>query len=97
MAVTKLYIIRAVPSMNILSIVDQHIRYVVNPQKTQNGELVTSHCCRHDADGAIEDFTNNVLNYYQHTQTNHRHEDRLIYHIIQSFKHEEVESETANR
>ena len=71
-------------------------QYDQNPEKTQNGELVSSYMC--SPDSAAEEFEISKQLYYQITgRSQPKNRDIIMYRIIQSFKPGEVTPEEANR
>jgi hypothetical protein len=71
------------------------IDYVDNPDKTNNGKLISSYGC--DSRVADEQFLLSKNKYEYITGRNQGKQDVLAYHIRQSFKPGEVDAETANK
>jgi len=71
------------------------IDYVKNPQKTDNGRLITSYAC--DSRVADEQFMLAKREYEFVTGRSQGKRDVVAYHIRQSFKPGEIDAETANR
>ena len=71
-------------------------QYDQNPDKTNNGELVSSYMC--SPESAAEEFEISKQLYYQITgRSQPEKRDIIMYRIIQSFKPGEVTPEVANR
>jgi hypothetical protein len=70
------------------------IDYVENPQKTDNGRLITSYEC--DSRTADEEFLISKREYEFITGRNQGKRNVLAYHIRQSFKPGEISPEEAN-
>ncbi|MBQ9910732.1 MAG: relaxase/mobilization nuclease domain-containing protein, partial [Lachnospiraceae bacterium] len=68
--------------------------YVKDPEKTENGELVTGYCC--DPVTVDEEFMLQ-RRLYHHINGTLRADDVIAYQIIQSFKPGEIAPEDANR
>jgi hypothetical protein len=71
------------------------IDYVENPDKTDNGKLISSYECSSRV--ADEQFYCAKRKYEKLTERSQGHRDVLAYHIRQSFKPGEVDAETANK
>ena len=80
MAVTKIHSINSTET--------KALTYIVNPEKTQGGELVTSYACSKIPSEAHADF--------EETRANGTGRNRILsHHIIQSFEGQEVTPEKA--
>ncbi|WP_162921777.1 relaxase/mobilization nuclease domain-containing protein [Listeria costaricensis] len=66
------------------------IKYICNPEKTMNGLLVSSHACAQVPEVAAAQFAD-TLSHCQGININ------KAYHVVQSFKPGEVDSETAHQ
>jgi hypothetical protein len=76
------------------SAVSAIIDYVQNPQKTDNGRLITSYAC--DSRSADDEFLLSKKEYEYITGRNQGRRDVIAYHVRQSFKPGEVSPEEAN-
>jgi len=77
-------------SVAVAAIID----YVQNPQKTDNGRLITSYAC--DSRSADDEFLLSKSEYEKNTSRSQGRRDVIAYHIRQSFKPGEVTPEEAN-
>ena len=75
--------------------IGQIIDYVDNPDKTDNGRLISSYEC--DSRVADDEFMLSKREYEYITGRSQGRRDVLAYHIRQSFKPGEVDAETANK
>ena len=71
------------------------IDYVENPQKTDNGRLITGYCC--DSRTADAEFLLAKRQYIAATGRVRGADDVIAYHVRQSFKPGEITPEEANR
>ena len=71
------------------------IDYVANPQKTDNGKLITGYGC--DSRTADAEFLLAKRQYIAATGRVRGADDVIAYHVRQSFKPGEITSEEANR
>ena len=71
------------------------IDYVANPQKTDNGKLITGYGC--DSRTADAEFLLAKLQYIAATGRVRGADDVIAYHVRQSFKPGEITPEEANR
>ena len=71
------------------------IDYVANPQKTDNGKLITSYGC--DSRTADAEFLLAKRQYIAATGRVRGADDVIAYHVRQSFKPGEITPEEANR
>ena len=81
-------------TMTKSSAVSAIIDYVQNPQKTDNGRLITSYAC--DSRSADDEFMLSKKEYEYITGRNQGRRDVIAYHIRQSFKPGEISPEEAN-
>ena len=77
------------------TIISDIIDYVNNPQKTDNGNLITSYGC--DSRTADDEFILAKRDYEFFTGRDQGKHDVIAYHIRQSFRPGEIDAETANR
>ena len=77
------------------SVVKRIIDYVKNPQKTDGGQLISSYAC--DSRVADDEFMLAKKEYEHITGRSQGRREVIAYHIRQSFKPGEVDSETANK
>lgn len=70
------------------------IEYGTNPEKTDDGKLVSGHLCNPHT--APNEFMLSQLEY-EHTTGRKRNDDILLYHVRQSFKPNEITPELANQ
>lgn len=92
MATTRLIVLHENKGKTILQSLKDRIDYAQNPEKTENGELVTSYEC--DPHMAAEEFLLSKRNYEQKTG---RTGNVLAYQIRQSFRPGEITPEKANQ
>jgi hypothetical protein len=71
------------------------IDYVKNPEKSDNGRLITSYKC--DSRVADVQFVNAKKNYEKFAKRRQGRRNVIAYHIRQSFKPGEVDPDTANK
>ena len=71
------------------------IDYVKNPQKTNNGALITSWQC--DSRIADSEFLYTKQQYIRNTGKVRGKDDVIAYHLRQSFRPGEITPEEANR
>ena len=81
--------------MNKSTAVAAIIDYVQNPQKTDNGRLITSYSC--DSRSADDEFLLAKKEYEYITGRSQGRRDVIAYHIRQSFKPGEITPEEANK
>ena len=94
MAVTKLLALHIHKGKTAARCYKKQISYLVNPEKTGDGEYVTSFAC--DPATAAAEYENARLTYLR--LTGRRRSDEVIaYQLIQSFKPGEITPEEANR
>ncbi|MCR5778226.1 MAG: relaxase/mobilization nuclease domain-containing protein [Lachnospiraceae bacterium] len=94
MAATRLIPLHICKNWNIKNCLRARVKYAINPEKTENEELVTSYACT--VHTASEEF---LLSHSLYEARARRHYDHEIiaYQIRQSFKPGEVTAEEANR
>ena len=96
MAIAKLLPRKISPGRTRLQTMEQRLGYDRNPDKTRDGELVSSYMCSPET--AAQEFEASKLLY--EAQTGRRKaegEEVIMYRIIQSFKPGEVTPEEANK
>ena len=96
MAWTHIAPITASPGKSAANTMRDCIKYGLNPEKTDNGRLVSTHGCT--ADAAHKQFL--FTKQYYHLIGGRKmpsDKDVLLYHLKQSFKPGEVSPEEANR
>ncbi|GHU47298.1 hypothetical protein FACS1894120_5210 [Clostridia bacterium] len=79
----------------IASAIKARLAYVKNPEKTENGKLVTSYQC--DPEFADLQFLAAKKQYEYNTGRSQGKHDIIAYHVRQSFKPGEITAEEANR
>jgi len=94
MAVTKIIPIHIGKNNNEVKSIIASTDYILNPSKTNNGELVSSFEC--EPKTVSSEFLLSRREYFQKTGRKPKN-DILGYHFIQSFKPGEITSEEANR
>ena len=95
MAIAKLLPRKISPGRTRHETMKQRIGYDRNPNKTQNGELVSSYMCRPET--APEEFEASKLLYEAQTGRRQTEDEIIMYRIIQSFKPGEITPKEANR
>ena len=80
---------------SILKALQRTIIYVENPDKTENGTLVTGYECTPEA--AAMEFAMDREQYFRNTGKDGGKKDVVAYHLRQSFKPGEITPEEANR
>jgi hypothetical protein len=95
MATTWIKPLKVSKTMAKSSAVAAIIDYVQNPQKTDNGRLITSYAC--DSRSADDEFMLAKKEYEYITGRNQGRRDVIAYHMRQSFKPGEIDPETANK
>jgi len=80
---------------SILKALQRTITYVENPNKTENGTLVTGYECTPEA--AAMEFAMDREQYFRNTGKEVGKKDVVAYHLRQSFKPGEITPEEANR
>ena len=78
-----------------VSVISDIIDYIKNPQKTNDGKLISSYAC--DSRVADEQFMLSKRDYNLLANIEHGGKEVIAYHIRQSFKPGEVDAETANK
>jgi hypothetical protein len=95
MATTRLIPVHVKTGSNTSSAVSGIIDYVENPEKTEDGRLITAYEC--DPKYADEDFMIAKEEYLIVTGREQGRRDIIAYHLRQSFKPGEITPEEANR
>ena len=95
MATTNLIPLHAGKDGSIIKALRRTIGYVENPEKTENGDLVTGYEC--EPRTAAEEFALDRREYYMRTGREGGKHDVIAYHLRQSFKPGEITPEEANR
>lgn len=93
MAATRLMAIHAQKDRTAAQCFRARTDYALNPQKTENGELVSAFMC--DAQTAAAEFDLSRKTYLTLTGR-HRNDEVIAYHLRQSFKPGELTPEEAN-
>ena len=94
MAATKLIALHTNKGLTMGETLDARCKYVENPDKTEDGELITSYACEWKS--AASEFTLSKRNYEQFIGKEIPG-DIIAYQIRQSFKPGEITPEEANR
>ena len=95
MATTWIKPLHISKTMTKSSAVAAVIDYIENPQKTDNGRLITSYACA--SQSADDEFLLAKREYEHITGRNQRRRDVIAYHIRQAFKPGEITPEEANK
>ena len=96
MAISNLLPRKTMKNRTRLASMDERHKYDQKPEKTQNGELVSSYMCSPET--AAEEFEISKRLYYRITgRSQPEKRDIIMYRVIQSFKPGEVTPEEANR
>ena len=95
MATTHLMALRAGKGTAVAKAFQRIIGYIENPEKTENGSLVTAYKC--DPRTAAAEFALDKRNYFMRTGKRGTKADVIAYHLRQSFLPGEITSEDANR
>ena len=95
MATTNLIPLKAGKDGSISRALQRTIGYVENPDKTQNGDLVTGYEC--EPRTAAAEFALNRRTYFMRTGHPGGKHDVIAYHLRQSFVPGEITPEEANR
>ena len=93
MAATRIMSIHINKGKTPRQCVSAQLKYIMNPEKTNGGLLISSHAC------VPESAANEFLLYRQEYQANTGREQNrevLLYHVRQAFKPGEVTPEEAN-
>lgn len=94
MAVTKIIAMHQNEGMTISKSIGNRTDYGMNPQKTENGKLVSSFAC--DPHTVVSEFVLSKKQYYSLTGRKPKN-DILAYQVRQSFKPNEVTPEEAHK
>ena len=95
MATTRLIPLHVGKGRSFSQAISDIIDYVENPEKTDNGQLVTSYQC--NAQIADKEFQFAKQRYIQKTGRVRGADDVIAYHLRQSFVPGEITPEEANR
>ena len=95
MATTALIPLHVGKGGSVAAALGRSTDYVKNPDKTENGEWVTSYEC--DPLTADAEFQFSKHQYATITGRDYGRRDVLAYHLRQSFKPGEIDPATANR
>jgi len=95
MATTRIIPLHIGKGRNVSTAIQQIIRYVENPEKTDNGRLITSYMC--DSRIADAQFVFAKQQYIRKTGRVRGSDDVIAYTIRQSFVPGEITPEEANR
>ena len=93
MATTRLMPLHIGKGRTVSTAIADVIDYVENPQKTDNGKLITGYAC--DTRTADAEFLLSKRQYFQLTGRR-RGDDVVAYHLRQAFKPGEITPELAN-
>lgn len=94
MAVTKIIAMHQNEGMSVFKSISNRTDYGMNPQKTENGKLVSSFAC--DPHTAVSEFVLSKKQYYSLTGRKQKN-DILVYQVRQSFKPNEITPEEAHK
>ncbi len=95
MATTRLMPLHVGKGKTISAALGRTVDYVENPNKTNDGELISSYEC--DPQIAEQQFLFTKSQYTRLTGRNQGDKDVIAYHLRQSFKPNEIDAETANK
>lgn len=95
MAVTRLMPLHIGKGRTVGTAIEAIIDYVENPEKTDNGNLITSWQC--DSRVADREFLLSKRQYIRNTGRVRGEDDVIAYHLRQSFRPGEITPEEANR
>ena len=95
MATTRIMPLHVGKSRTISKAISDIIDYVENPQKTDNGRLITEYAC--DSRSADAEFLFAKRQYISNTGRVRGEDDVIAYHLRQSFIPGEITPEEANR
>lgn len=94
MAVTKIIAMHQNEGMTIAKSIESRTDYGMNPQKTENGKLVSSFAC--DPHTVVSEFVLSKKQYHSLTGRKQKN-DILAYQVRQSFKPNEITPEEAHK
>ena len=94
MAVTKIIAMHQNEGMTITKSIENRTDYGMNPQKTENGKLVSSFSC--DPHTVVSEFVLSKKQYHSLTGRKQKN-DILAYQVRQSFKPNEITPEEAHK
>ena len=95
MATTRLMPLHVGKGKNISTALGRTVDYIENPNKTNDGELISSYEC--DPQIAEQQFLFTKSQYTRLTGRNQGDRDVIAYHLRQSFKPDEITAEKANK
>lgn len=95
MATTRLMPLHTGKGKTIASALGRSIDYVENPNKTDDGEFISSYAC--DPLIAEQEFMFSKSQYRGITGRTQGDKDVIAYHLRQSFKPNEIDPQTANK
>ena len=95
MATTRLMPLHIGKKRTVRTAIESIIDYVENPEKTDNGNLITSWQC--DSRVADREFLFSKQQYIRNTGRVRGEDDVIAYHLRQSFRPGEITPEEANR
>lgn len=95
MATTRIMPLHAGKKRSFSTAISDIIDYVANPEKTDNGQLITSFAC--DSRCADAEFLLAKREYIQNTGRVRGKDDVIAYHLRQAFRPGEITAEDANR
>ena len=95
MATTRIMPLHIGKSRTISKAIRDIIDYVENPQKTDNGRLITGYAC--DSRSIDAEFLFSKIQYISNTGRVLGEDDVIAYHLRQSFIPGEITPEEANR
>lgn len=95
MATTRLIPLHIGKGKSVHSALGRTIDYIENPNKTSEGELISSYQC--DPLIAEKEFLFSKSQYASITGRNQGDRDVIAYHLRQSFKPDEIDPQTANK
>lgn len=94
MAATWIKPIHVTAALGVTQSLKRCLDYVTNPEKTNDGELVTSYNC--DGEIAADEFMLTRADYMFFTQRRPGADEILAYHVRQAFKPGEIDEYNAN-
>ena len=95
MATTRLIPVHAGKGRSVGRAIEKIIAYVKNPEKTDEGQLITTYEC--NSYTADAEFLLDKREYLQKTGRSRGKDDVIGYHLRQSFVPGEITPEEANR
>ena len=95
MATTWIKPIRAEKGKSAAATIQDSLKYIMNPSKTRNGELISTYAC--DKRTAATEFIMSKQEYSANTGRVPRNKDVLMYHMRISFKPGEIPPDEATK